>query len=338
MANKLNIAELLKDCPHGMELDCVLFNNPVRYDGLDNEDNYPITILTENDDYLYLTEEGYLYNMPNSKCVIFPKGKTTWEGFVPPCRFNDGDVLVHTQNQRFVISIYHKRVTDITIKTHCVLWDINEKLGVNMDIFCYPDKTRLATEEEKQKLFQAIKDNGYKWNEETKTLEKLPKFKVGDKVKRKEVNYTYIVTIVGIDEEYYTYVNQNGEPASISVKNQDDWELVPNKFDISNVSKLKSLITDYETISHKIRENSIEFIKEILDNEREVDLSEFENCITYYGDCNTSETFYVTFIKYDEYGNVIVCVDGSEPFMYEDLTTDEMIDICDSIVDIFGND
>lgn len=91
MESKINVAELLKDCPHGMELDCVLFNNPVRYDGLDNEDNYPITILTENDDYLYLTEEGYLYNMPNSKCVIFPKGKTTWEGFVPPCKFKVGD-------------------------------------------------------------------------------------------------------------------------------------------------------------------------------------------------------------------------------------------------------
>jgi hypothetical protein len=311
-----------------MELDCVLFNNPVRYDGLDNDDNYPITILTENDDYLYLTEEGYLYNMPNSKCVIFPKGKTTWKGFVPPFRFKDGDVLVHTQNQRFVISIFHKRVTEITIKTHCVLWDINEKLGVNMDIFCYPDKTRLATEEEKQKLFQAIKDNGYKWNEETKTLEKLPKFKVGDRVRHKtHARKGNIVT--EIKDTHYILDDELALPFI----NQDDYELVPNKFVISNVSKLKSLITDYETISHKIRENSIEFIKEILDNEREVDLSEFENRITYYG-----ETFYVTFIKYDEYGNVIICVDGSEPFMYEDLTTDEIIDICDSIVDIFGND
>ena len=41
---------------------------------------------------------------------------------------------------------------------------------------------RLATEEEKQKLYDAIKANGYKWNAGTKTLEKLvePKFKVGD--------------------------------------------------------------------------------------------------------------------------------------------------------------
>ena len=31
----------------------------------------------------------------------------------------------------------------------------------------------LATEEEKQKLFQAIMDNGYAWNSETRTLDKL---------------------------------------------------------------------------------------------------------------------------------------------------------------------
>ena len=35
--------------------------------------------------------------------------------------------------------------------------------------------------EEKQKLFDAIKENGYHWNSETKTLEKLPKFKVEDR-------------------------------------------------------------------------------------------------------------------------------------------------------------
>lgn len=37
-------------------------------------------------------------------------------------------------------------------------------------------------EEEKEKLFKAIEDNGYKWNENTKSLEKInkPKFKNGD--------------------------------------------------------------------------------------------------------------------------------------------------------------
>ena len=63
----------------------------------------------------------------------------------------------------------------------------------------YGNKTnlRLATEEEKQKLFDAIKTNGYCWNAETKTLEKLPKFKVRDRIKyiyldRKVANVVYI--------------------------------------------------------------------------------------------------------------------------------------------------
>ena len=29
MENKINIAELLKDCPQGMELDCTMFDNVV---------------------------------------------------------------------------------------------------------------------------------------------------------------------------------------------------------------------------------------------------------------------------------------------------------------------
>lgn len=36
-------------------------------------------------------------------------------------------------------------------------------------------KPRFATKEEEYKLFQAIKDKGYKWNAEAKMMEKLPK-------------------------------------------------------------------------------------------------------------------------------------------------------------------
>ena len=48
---------------------------------------------------------------------------------------------------------------------------VNDKEGYALN--GYNDSVRFATEEEKQKLFQAIKDNSYHWNPETKTLEKL---------------------------------------------------------------------------------------------------------------------------------------------------------------------
>lgn len=45
---------------------------------------------------------------------------------------------------------------------------------------CFGQLNRPSTEEEKAKLFQAIKDNGYKWNDKTNVLEKLaiPKFDI----------------------------------------------------------------------------------------------------------------------------------------------------------------
>ena len=98
-----------------------------------------------------------------------------------------------------------------------------------------------ATEEEKQKLFDAIKDNGYKWNAETKTLEKLiePKFKVGDKIKLKGGDEFGIITQVA--DCFYTIKNKNNTHCW-PIKKQDDWELVPNKFDITTLKPFDKVL------------------------------------------------------------------------------------------------
>ena len=245
--NKINIAELLKDCPQGMELDCTMYDNLYFNQAYDDSDClYKIgcyTIVDEIRTTVNFTEFGTFTTHANSKCVIFPKGKTTWEGFQRP--FKDGDVI-YNRLQKKICICYLCRDGVHRIKG-CRYNESNMQLQFEKLEYSIPiaiQDYRLATEEEKEKLFDAIKANGYKWNEETKTLEKLvePKFKVGDRVKRKEVNYTHIVTIVEIDGEYYTYVNQNGEPASISIKNQDNWELVPNKFDITTLKPFDKVL------------------------------------------------------------------------------------------------
>lgn len=134
MNENLNLVEILKNCPKGMELDCTMYDNAT-FGGIIENGLYPIKVYVGDGPTMMLTKYGQYTDVDLAKCVIFPKGKTTWEGFVPPCEFKDGDILSY-------------------------------------------QTVRFATEEEKQKLFQAIKDNRYKWDAQTKTLKKLvkPKF------------------------------------------------------------------------------------------------------------------------------------------------------------------
>lgn len=174
---KINIAELLKDCHHGMELDCTIFEN-VCFDGIVDNENLPIRCRVKHPDggyhFFNFTKHGSWLDMAFAKCVLFPKGKTTWDGFVPPCRFKDGDVI----SDALATCIFKREgMIKGTVDYYC---------GIHDDYFCVKDNKRnqdghygdivdyrLATKEEKQKLFDAIKENGYKWNPETKTLEKL---------------------------------------------------------------------------------------------------------------------------------------------------------------------
>ena len=217
MENKINIAELLKDCPKGMELDCVIFNDVTLYRiDTSSENEYPIRIETKNGNFLDLTKYGTYSNVEESKCVIFPKGKTTWKGFIPPCKFKDGDVLAE-DSCIFIIQKIGDNCN--AAKTYCTLHNdgyFDDGSILYFDI----DSTKLATEEEKEKLFQAIKDNGYHWNEETKTLDKLvikPKFKDGDVIvdkygavaiyKRVHSSYEepYVDFHCGITSEYRSF-------------------------------------------------------------------------------------------------------------------------------------
>lgn len=130
MEKKINIAQLLKDCPQGMELDCVMFEN-LEFDYVDESSGtYPIVcrVKTEFGNYnIYtFTEYGCYRAEKYSKCVIFPKGKTTWEGFVPPCKFKVGDKVRHKNN-------HNVRFTITNIE------DDSYVCGANL-IFCFDDQ------------------------------------------------------------------------------------------------------------------------------------------------------------------------------------------------------
>lgn len=242
---KINIAELLRDCPTGMELDCTICDNVC----LDEVTPHMIKCFIKNNAYntIYFNHDGTYLTAQNAKCVIFPKGKTTWEGFQRP--FKDGDV-VYIQSLYEYIAIYKKTNCKNLYKHAAICISFNNRLLSDNNILCCEEdvkKIRLATEEEKQKLFDAIKANGYKWNPETKTLEKLiePKFKVGDRVRYK--GDTTVITITGIKDDYYFIQFYNPkkndyQTERFSFKDQDKYELVPNKFDFTTLKPFESRV------------------------------------------------------------------------------------------------
>ena len=301
---KISIAKLLKNCPKGMELDCTVY-----------EDVYFDYVDAMNIIHCYIQHETHKtsitlnqYGTPNSdiksKCVIFPKGKTTWEGFVPSCQFKDGDILyMHASNSWIFIYREGGEKENICYK-YVAITEAAERLHFVHDSFplCHLNLSKVkeirhATEEEKQKLFQEIKNKGYKWNEDTKTLEKLveskedtndevvvagiyfnrghysdevelhlgnydievrdgktyaifknketkeskPKFKVGDKIRHKTTNKNDIYEISKVYDDSYVLV---GFACMICMKlgNQDDWELVPDKFDITTLKPFDKVL------------------------------------------------------------------------------------------------
>ena len=241
---KTNLVELLRDCPTGMELDCTAFDN-VTFDYVNTEQNR-IYCKIDNRDTVWFTAKGCINLAPSAKCVIFPKGKTTWEGFIP---FVKGDIIY---TDGFVAILYNIEGSG-TLWYYCY-YSISEdrcKIKTDFGIGNVKDnELRLATEEEKQKLFDAIKANGYKWNAETKTLEKLikPKFKVGDTIRHKESGNIFKIAEIDISDSTYCCGFD-----CIWVADQDKYELVPNKFDITTLKAFESrvLVRDTDTDAWK---------------------------------------------------------------------------------------
>lgn len=234
MEQRINIAELLKDCPSGMELNCLMYED-VYFDYVDELNIIHCYLQREtHKTSLTFNQHGTPNSDIKSKCVIFPKNKTTWEGFVSPCKFKDGDIVA-TYSGCYIGIIEVK--DNKQVGTYCAI-DYKEYFRINPDYIF----GRLATEDEKQKLFDAIKENGYKWNEEIKMLEKLvkPKFKVGDIVKSKINQYKYTIADIKKDEYIIYYYGSDKLEYHVPFCNENDFKLVSDKFDITTLVPFKS--------------------------------------------------------------------------------------------------
>ena len=244
---KLNIAEILKDCPKGTKLYSPLVGE-CTLEHIHGELK-KILISTSDGTTLTFNNNGTYFQIGNSECLLFPsKDQRDWSKFQRP--FKDGDVIYFiTKNNNEYIFIF-KNNTDNYIETYADFTIVTSRCS--LDTSFYNDNIkyqRLATEEERQKLFDAIKANGYKWNFETKTLEKLiePKFKIGDKIKKKGNNDYRLTTIESINNNYYIiktpdWFDNRYITDKLYFSNQDNYELVSSKFNITTLKPFDSRV------------------------------------------------------------------------------------------------
>jgi len=105
--------------------------------------------------------------------------------------------------------------------------------------------TKPATKEQRDFLFQKIKEAGYQWNPVKKELRNIinPKFKVGDEIKTGNT----IETIAEVGYATRSYYCESGR--TIYFANQDLWHLVPKPhYDIANFyAGMPVLVREYDT-------------------------------------------------------------------------------------------
>lgn len=78
----MNIAEILRMCPKGTKLYSPVFGE-VELAKVDDDEDYPITCITENGVYRIFTSDGMIFcDYSDAECMLFPsKDQRNWSKF-----------------------------------------------------------------------------------------------------------------------------------------------------------------------------------------------------------------------------------------------------------------
>lgn len=166
----MDLVKILKDTPLPVTLYSTVSGELKLFTVLPN-DTYPLHCATMDGSRIRTFSSEGKYD-PDGECVLFPsKENRDWSMFAP---FKDGDIVTGNTGQPFIFKSCDLRSD--SVQSYCGL-DICDRLHLDSDDWISARGIRLATKEEKQRLFDAIKANGYKWNPDTKKVEKLEELK-----------------------------------------------------------------------------------------------------------------------------------------------------------------
>ena len=120
------------------------------------------------------TEDVELYSSFSLNGELHEDGKKDdYDLFLEEVIFEDGDIISFGEIDSSVICIF-KNSEKHGYKDHAALTPDNEI--TYSDCLWVADDIRLATEEEKQRLFDALKKDGKRWNAEKKCVEDIKEY------------------------------------------------------------------------------------------------------------------------------------------------------------------
>lgn len=180
MENKINIAEILKDCPEGMKLYSPLFGE-VKLNGIsENSVSILSTYIDGSDDRDSFSKNGkYYQKYSQSECLLFPSSKMRdWTKF-----FKRGDVVWSKDN---MYAIFECWANDDYTEFNTTINFYESIASFGTEEVCYTDCFVKASDEERAVFIANAEDyyNG-KYNPDTLQVEPVKPtcpFKPFDKV------------------------------------------------------------------------------------------------------------------------------------------------------------
>ena len=163
----------------------------------------------------------------------------------------DGDVLACGDKVTDCPFIFHNLTEELNPRSYCGVNTLHhfQDNDENGGFWCKSDEVRPATKEQRDFLFQKMKEEGYKWDVDAKKLIKtttpIPKFKVGDIIRNEPTGVFMAIKEIKDD----SYITTDG--TMLLFKYQDRWELA-GKANLSLEDKVSMLADEIIALKEKL--------------------------------------------------------------------------------------
>jgi hypothetical protein len=158
----MNIANILKNCPEGIELYSSVCGEVIFIRVCSNN---TITVRESNGSLRYFLPDGKYTG--NGECVLFPsKEQRDWNKFIPD--FKDGDIIITDLGNIAVFKDY-KGIDPNRMRIYCQVDAIGKFIPCEMNVV--REGWRLAEYSEIVAFEKKIAEAGYSWNGKELQLE-----------------------------------------------------------------------------------------------------------------------------------------------------------------------